>query len=187
MTSYIRRNVLRNVTVSVLLFSSLMLCVASMRAGELSEVSNGQRLVFSLPDLDGRQRKTDEFAGKVLLVNFWASWCAPCIQEMPSIRRLEDAMRDHPFAVVGINVAEVERRVRTTAQRLKLDFLVLLDRESVVFKHWGAKVLPTSYVLGRDGAIRYIALGPLEWDNLDIENRMKELAQNRPEAFNSSR
>ena len=186
MHPYIRLDIPRNTIASVLMVLSLTPSPVPVFAGELSAVPNGQRPVFRLPDLDGRQRTSDEFAGKVLLVNFWASWCTPCILEMPSIRRLEDAMRGHPFAVVAINVAEVERRVRTMAQRLELDFAVLLDRDSAVFKRWGAKILPTSYVLDRDGTVRFIALGPLEWDDLDIENRMKELAQDPPDAFGAN-
>ena len=176
----------RSATASVLLVFSLALALVSARAGDLSEVSHGQRLVFGLPDLDGQLRTSAAFAGEVLLVNFWASWCRPCVREMPGIRRLEDAMRGYPFRVVGINVAEGERRVRTAAQRLDLDFLVLLDRDSAVFKRLGAKVLPTTYVLDGEGRVRYIALGPLEWDDLDVVDTMKKLARDLPGAAGRS-
>ena len=146
-------------------------------AGELNEVPNAPRHVLNLPDLDGQQRTLDEFAGKVLVVNFWTSWCPPCIEEMPSIQRLANEMRGHPFAVLGVNVAEAERRVRNTARRLKLDFPTLLDRDGAVFKRWGGNVYPTTYVLDGEGRVRYIGRGPLEWDRVDIVDSLRSLIE----------
>jgi thiol-disulfide isomerase/thioredoxin len=127
--------------------------------------------------LAGEQRSLEQFEGKVLLINFWASWCTPCIKEMPSIKRLAEAMQEKPFAVIGVNVAEPVLRVRTAARRLRLDFPVLLDKDSTVFKDWGANVLPTAYVLDRSGRVRYIGRGPLEWDRIDIIDLLGELAE----------
>ena len=146
-------------------------------AGELSEVPDGSKLQFSLPDIDGQQRSLDDFAGKVVLVNFWASWCRPCIVEMPSIQRLAEEMSDRPFAVIAINVGEAKRRVQTTVKRLDVDFPVLLDKDSAVFEDWGANVLPTTYVLDPSGRARYIGRGPLEWDRADIINMLERLAE----------
>ena len=150
-------------------------------AGELSEVPAVLPPEFSLPDLAGQQRSLNEFAGKVLLVNFWAGWCRPCIEEMPSIQRLTEAMREKPFAVIGVNVAESQRRVQTMAQRLGLDFPILLDKDSTTFEGWGANVLPTSYVLDGNGRVRYIGRGPMEWDRSDIVDMLEQLAaEQRP-------
>jgi peroxiredoxin len=131
---------------------------------------------FSLPDLAGRQRSLEEFAGKVVLVTFWASWCRPCIEEIPGIRRLAEAMADQPLAVVGVNVGEGQRRVQAAAGRLGITFPVLLDRDSATFKAWGADVLPTAYVLDGFGRVRYVARGPLEWDREDIIERLQQMA-----------
>ena len=144
-------------------------------AGELSEVSDELRFELKLPDLSGEQRSLDEFTGKIVLVNFWASWCRPCIQEMPSILRLAEAMQEQPFAVIGVNVGEGERRAQAAAKRLKIDFPVLLDKDSAEFKGWGATVLPTAYVLDGDGRIRYVSRGPLEWDRADIIDMLEDL------------
>jgi thiol-disulfide isomerase/thioredoxin len=112
----------------------------------------------------------------VLLVTFWASWCAPCIEEIPGILRLAEAMADQPFAVVGVNVGEGERRVQAAAGRLGITFPVLLDRDSTAFKAWGADVLPTAYVLDGIGRVRHIARGPLEWGRDDIIERLQQMA-----------
>ena len=152
----------------------------SGQAGELSEVPVAQQFELNLPDLSGQQRNLDEFAGKVLLVNFWASWCRPCIEEVPGIRRLMEAMADVPFAVIGVNVGESERRVQTMVERLRMEYPILLDKDSAAFKGWGATVLPTAYVLDRSGRVRYVGRGPVEWDRVDIIDMLRQLAEQPP-------
>ena len=147
----------------------------SAYCGELSEVPDARAVELSLPDLRGQQRSLAEFAGKWVLINFWASWCTPCITEMPSIQRLAEQMSDKPFAVIGVNVAENERRVQTTAARLGLAFPVLLDKDSAVFDGWGATVLPTTYLLDPTGRMRYVGRGPLEWDGVEAVTLIEEL------------
>lgn len=163
------------------MLSVLWLCPLPAPAGELSEVPAALPPTLSLPDLAGQPRSLNEFAGKVLLVTFWASWCTPCLEELPSIQRLKEEMVGAPFAVIGVNVGEAERRVRTMAQRLGLDFLVLLDKDSAAFKGWGANVLPTAYVLDGSGRVRYVGRGPVEWDRVDIVDMIEHLAaEQRP-------
>ena len=163
------------VQAAVLLWGSCDLGVTTAGAGELSEVHDGPRYELSLPDLHGRQRSLQEFAGQVLVVNFGASWCPPCIHEMPSIQRLADELRGQPFTVLGVNVAEADRRARNMVLRLELDFPVWLDRDGSAFERWEATVLPTTYVLDVTGAIRYIGRGPLDWDRVDIVDTVKAL------------
>ena len=170
-----RQAVLR-ITRVVMVLSIAWLLPLNAIAGELSEVSAAQPLMFSLPDLAGQPRSLKEFTGKVLLVNFWASWCRPCIEEMPSIQRLAAAMTGAPFAIVGVNVGEAERRVRASVKRLGIELPVLLDTDSSVFKGWGADVLPTTYVLDGGGRVRYMGRGPVEWDRTDIVDMLRRLA-----------
>jgi thiol-disulfide isomerase/thioredoxin len=161
----------------VLILMVLGLYPLSGQAGELSEVPVAQQFELNLPDLSGQQRNLDEFAGKVLLVNFWASWCRPCIEEMPSIRRLIETMAGKPFAVIGVNVGEAERRVQATVKRLRMEFPILLDKDSAAFKSWGANVLPTAYILDGRGRVRYVGRGPVEWDRIDIIDMLVQLAE----------
>ena len=174
------RGMYRTAAGIILILLVLGLYPLSGPAGELSEVPSVLRLELNLPDLSGQQRNLDEFAGKVLLVNFWASWCRPCIEEVPGIRRLIAAMADAPFAVIGVNVGEAERRVQTMVKRLRMEFPILLDKDSAAFKGWGANVLPTAYVLDRNGWVRYIGRGPMEWDRVDIVDRLVQLAEQPP-------
>jgi len=149
---------------SIVVLAGTTLPSAVRASGQLDEVDASAPLEASLPDLDGRERTLDEFRGKVVLLNFWASWCTPCVTEMPSIQRLAATLGGEPFAVIGVNVSESELRVRTMAQRLGLDFTVLLDEHGDSFDAWGATVLPTTYLLDRDGIPRYVGRGPLAWD-----------------------
>lgn len=171
-----RRDTLRNLAGTGLILLASALCSFNVTAGELSEVPATLPPGLSLPDLSGQQRNLDAFSGKVLLVNFWASWCTPCLEEMPAIQRLAAAMDAASFAVIAINVGEAQRRVQATARRLELDFPILLDKESAVFNRWGATVLPTTYLLDRSGRIRYVGRGPLEWDRPDIIGMLEKLA-----------
>ena len=162
---------------------SLMLCILALSlsatgdaaAGELSPVTATTPLVLHLPDLEGQVQALEALRGKPVLVNFWASWCTPCITEMPSIQRLADDMRDVPFSVIGVNVGEGELRVRAMAERLGLDFPILLDKDSAAFERLRISVLPTTFLLDGDGVVRYVGRGPLEWDSAEVKDILQEL------------
>lgn len=146
-------------------------------AGELSRVGASSPPVLKLPDLSRKLRNLEEFTGKVVLVNFWASWCRPCIEEVPGIRRLAEAMHDKPFVVLGVNVGESQRRVQAAVKRLKIDYTVLMDEDSSLFTDWGATVLPTAYILDHSGRLQYIRQGPMEWDRPDIVEKLVQLSE----------
>ena len=161
---------------SRLVLASLTLCAcAAAAAGELSAAAIAAPPQLSLPDVQGRERRLEDLRGKVVLVNFWASWCQPCIEEMPSIQRLAKALPGESFAVLGVNVSEGEHRVKAMVQRLGIDFPVLLDKDGEAFKRWGATVLPTTYLLDGEGLVRYVGRGPLEWDALDVMQTLEGL------------
>jgi thiol-disulfide isomerase/thioredoxin len=151
------------------------LLVTHVHAGELSKAPAISPSAFNLPDLAGKERTLAEFSGQVVLVNFWASWCIPCLEEMPAILRLKQLMNSQPFSVVAINVGEASYPVETAARQMQLDFPVLLDGDKSVFKSWNAKVLPATYILDRSGQVRYIGRGPIEWDRPDIVEILKAL------------
>lgn len=134
---------------------------------------------FSLPDLDGKMHTLSDYKGKAVLVTFWASWCLPCLQEMPSMSRLADALNDNNFEIVSINISDKPRRIRETLRRLKLNLLVLQDINSKIYKSWGGRILPTSYVVDHTGDIRYQVIGPMEWDDADVVSKIKQLIQSQ--------
>jgi thiol-disulfide isomerase/thioredoxin len=130
---------------------------------------------FSLVDLKDNTTQLADYRGKVLLVNFWASWCPPCIKEMPSLQRLQQQLDDKPFTILTINVGEPKYKVWKFAQLINLTLPVLLDPESDTFYAWNSTILPTSFLLDRQGRVLYRAQGDVKWDSEDIVSLINRL------------
>lgn len=131
---------------------------------------------FELEDLHNNIHRLSDYQGKVVLVNFWASWCSACLKEIPSMTHLQQTFQNRPFEIVAINVSEQKRRVSYQAEHIfKMTFTVLLDSEGKTFKQWQAKILPTSFIINRKGQIRYLAQGALEWDSDEISSIIEKL------------
>jgi len=125
--------------------------------------SGGATPPLELADLQGAKHKLADYRGKVVLVNFWATWCVPCRDEMPSIERLRASLEGKPFVVLAVNLAEPESRIRKFLEAVPVRFPVLLDRDTQASKAWQARLLPVTYIVGPDGAIRYRYVGELDW------------------------
>jgi thiol-disulfide isomerase/thioredoxin len=119
---------------------------------------------FTLPDIKGKTQSLTDYRGKVVLVNFWASWCMPCVQELPDLTQLKQHLAGRPFEILALNVGERENRVKHFAQRMRFNLPVLLDISSKVFNEWDIKIMPTSYLIDANGGVRYRALGNPGWD-----------------------
>ena len=130
---------------------------------------------LELADLDGKAHRLADYRGKVVLVNFWATWCTPCRDEMPSIERLRASLEGRPFAVVAVNVGESADAARAFAASMPLGFPLLLDRDTRTSRAWGARILPASYVVAPNGAIRYSYFGELDWAKDDVVSTITQL------------
>jgi thiol-disulfide isomerase/thioredoxin len=119
--------------------------------------------------LDGTKASLADFRGEVVLLNFWATWCAPCLREMPSLERLQVALEDQPFRVVAVSTDRGgAAAVKPFLKRLKLDEItVLLDARSRLAADMGLRGLPTTYVLDHKGRVVGGMEGPAEWDSPD--------------------
>ena len=120
---------------------------------------------FSLPDMDGAVYRLSDYRGQVVIVNFWATWCPPCREEMPSMQRAWEQLQGEGILMLGINVGEDEDTIFPFTADYPVDFPLLLDRESAVTGQWPVRGLPTTFVVDPAGRIVYRAIGSREWDD----------------------
>jgi thiol-disulfide isomerase/thioredoxin len=132
-------------------------------AGELKPWTGGKTPGLVLKDLKGATVDLADYRGKVVLLNFWATWCEPCRDEMPSMQDLKRKLGGRPFEVLAVNLAESENKVGDFLRRFPVDFTIALDRNSAARRDWNVKVLPTSFVIAPDGSVRYSVVGELNW------------------------
>lgn len=118
-------------------------------------------------DLGGQPRTLADCRGKVVLLNFWASWCPPCRQEMPSMERLRVRMAGRPLAIVAVSSAEPAADVAEYLSRMPLGFDVLLDSEGANTRRWKVFAMPTSFLVDAGGQLRQVITGAIDWDTGD--------------------
>jgi thiol-disulfide isomerase/thioredoxin len=138
-------------------------------AGEMTPV------VIDLTQVSGERFVREDFSGKVTVVNFWASWCGPCVEEIPALNRLREHMRDRAFELISINYAEKPEQVREFLDSVQVDFPVLLDHDGSYSARWNVLVYPATFVINKEGAIVYGVNGAIEWDNPDTISKLEAL------------
>ena len=150
-------------------FFALLLALALPAAAEeLKPWAGGATPPLELTDFQGKKHSLADYRGKVVLVNFWATWCEPCREEMPSMERLRVSLADRQFAVLAVNLAEPESRIAKFLDTVPVGFPILLDRDTKTTRAWQAKVLPATYIVGPDGAVRYRHVGELDWSKPEV-------------------
>ena len=130
---------------------------------------------LSLEDPGGKNHNLEAYRGQVVLINFWASWCPPCILEMPDMQRLKDKLSGRPFTILAVNVRESPGTIWKFLSRVKVDFTLLRDSDGQATRDWEVRVYPTSFLVDGKGEIRYIARGAREWDAPDIIQLIEEM------------
>jgi peroxiredoxin len=118
---------------------------------------------FSGSTIDTQRVSMRDLRGKVVLINFWASWCAECRPEMPVLERLHRELTPQGFAVIGVNAREESEAVRRYASELGLTFPLILDPDGKIKALYGVVGLPTTFLVGRDGRAVAFGVGPREW------------------------
>ena len=130
---------------------------------------------FTLLALDGQLIRPADLRGKVVLINFWASWCAPCRKEMPLLVQAARRYRDRGFEVVAINIQEDRDRVSRFVGEFELDFPVLIDSAGDVTQQYRVQGLPTSYLIDREGVVRERKIG--EYSRADLVATIERLLE----------
>ena len=134
---------------------------------------------FSLPTPDGKKVSLRDFRGKIVFLNFWASWCAPCREEMPAMDRLYQEFKDKNFVVFAVAVKDRKQDAISFVKELKLTYPIGLDPEGEVGLLYGAWGLPTTYLIGAKGEGLARAWGPAEWHGPAARNLIKEITEGK--------
>lgn len=169
---------LTNITFNVFLLISCLLPVTNANSGNIETYSPENTYNFSLPDLSDELHTLPDYRGKVVLLNFWASWCPPCIYEMPALKKLKQKLNNQSFEILALNVGEKKYKARKFAKLIKLDLPVLLDTDSKTFKLWNVKTLPTSFLIDTEGKVRYRIQGNPGWDTTETMDVIYKLLNN---------
>lgn len=150
----------------------LGLCTASTHAAELATISDkipaklaDQRLHAAL----GKHR------GKPVVINFWATWCEPCREEMPSLQRLADRWQSKGLTVITVTVADNPRQVDDFFREAGIKLAVIHDPSQSLSRPWGARILPTSLILDRQHQLRLRGQGAIDWDAPGIDQQLQAL------------
>jgi len=134
---------------------------------------------FTLEDMDGKKFSLKDYRGKVVLLNFWATWCPPCRREIPSMERIYEHFKDKDFVVLALNQMEDIDPVFIYLGGLEVSptFPVLFDKDSSVSRAYEVLGLPTTYLIDKNGTIRFRAIGGREFDHPDVEKLILQLMQ----------
>ena len=130
---------------------------------------------FTLRTMNGPNMRLAEQRGRVVMVNFWATWCGPCRQEMPHLNRLYEKYRASGFVLMGVNVDDDTRNAAELATKLGLKFPVLLDTDKGVSKLYDLSTMPSTVLIDRDGKVRYVHRGYLTGYEDTYDKQIREL------------
>ena len=142
---------------TTLIFVISMVALQSVTAK--SDLVGQQAPDFTLRSNQGDNKKLSEYRGKVVLINFWASWCGPCQQELPKLDELKALHDEYDFELLAINIDEEPKKALRLIKKLGLTFPILFDEEKLVSKSYDIDAMPMTILIDRNGDIRYMHRG----------------------------
>jgi len=163
------------VSFTLVLFSELAL-TAGTSDQTLTPLPNlNQAPGFKLVDIEGTTHQLADYQGKVVIVNFWATWCPPCREEMPSMQRAWNVLQKEDIVMLAVNVGEDEEIIFQFTADYPVEFPLLMDLDSKVVQSWPVVGLPTTFVLDTKGRLAYRAIGGRAWDDPELLNVVRAL------------
>jgi peroxiredoxin len=158
-------------------FLLMMFCAHSLWATpsmtELKEKKLAPEL--SLKDMESVTHRLEDFRGKTVIINFWATWCPPCRAELPSMNRAWKKVKGDNIEMLAINVGEDEDTIFEFLGDYPIDFKVLLDQSGKIIQTWPVRGLPTTFVVDPKGRLVYRAIGGREWDSDSLLQKIRML------------
>ena len=135
------------------------------------------RVPFELAAMDGTSRTLDDYAGSYVLLNFWATWCAPCRIEMPALERLHQELADRSLRVVGVDIGEETGEVQRFVEETGITFEIVIDQDLSTGRLYAARSLPMTYILDPAGTIVARAIGVRDWDSEPMRDMFAALVE----------
>jgi cytochrome c-type biogenesis protein len=141
----------------------------ALNAAGLPAVAEGiDPIDFELPLLAGTRQRLSDLKGKVVFLNFWATWCGPCRIEMPSMETVYRRLQDRGFTVLAVNIGEQKKEVSAFMKENKLSFPAALDEKGTIAAYYGVQAIPTTYIIDRRGLIVSRMVGSIDWNKPEI-------------------
>lgn len=164
---------MRNLSSKIMIFMMAIFLVAGCAKGNAIEVG-GKAPDFTLKDINGKQVSLSEFKGKGVILDFFASWCPPCRQEVPDFVKLQDTYASKGFTVIGVSLVNLKES-KDFAQEMGINYPVLIDDGKVSNAYGPVRSIPTTYVIDKDGKVvkMYIGFRPKEVFENDIQELLK--------------
>lgn len=132
---------------------------------------------FSVASVDGKMKSRLSTKGKITLLNFWATWCPPCKQEIPTIQRLHDIMKSEKFEIMAVDLGESPNSVKSFLEENKISYPVYLDPKNSLASLYASRGIPSTYILDKNGKFIAGIIGSFDYDSPEFINIMKELAR----------
>lgn len=128
---------------------------------------------FTLPDINGKSHRLSDYKGKLIFLNFWATWCPPCRAEMPSMQKMYEASDKNKFIILAVNVGEPHATVKKFAETHNYTFPILIDDGAKTSLKYRAYGIPLTYIIDQKGEIIARISGAREWDYNDLKRYIK--------------
>ncbi|MEE8184788.1 MAG: TlpA disulfide reductase family protein [Thermodesulfobacteriota bacterium] len=175
-----------NIIVAVVVIIAVVVISLMMfgRRGKFEPVIAGKNAPgFKLPDLDGKITALSDFKGKVVFLNFWATWCKPCEEEMPSMQMLYDDLKDENFEMLAVSLdSKGPGGIREFARKYGLTFPILHDRKGKVKEIYKTTGVPETFIIDQNGIIAEKVWGPRDWSRADSVRVIYGLLREGPRA-----
>ncbi|MGI1679615.1 MAG: TlpA family protein disulfide reductase [Cellvibrionaceae bacterium] len=157
------------------ILSVLLISLSFAAATQASQKLSGSAYDFTLPSNSGKNVRLSELRGEVVMINFWASWCGPCRQEMPILEELYQRYSRAGFTILGVNVEPDSEEANKILNNVKISFPVLYDQESEVSELYNVEAMPSTVIIDRNGKMRYLHRGYKPGYEDEYKKQIKEL------------
>ncbi len=164
-----------NISVAKIARRLSLIAILAAGAASASGDAQGPAPAFTLDTLDGQKVALSQYQGQVVMLNFWATWCGPCQQEMPLLEQMYKKYKPAGFTLIGVNVDKEAPAVKDLLARKPVSFPVLLDPANRVSKAYHVDEMPSSVIIDRKGQVRYVHRGYRPGDENEYLDRIRQL------------